>query len=258
MSHQPTEDLGLFLQRAVLPAGWRAIHERVVGSTMDLAREAARSGPADRTIFVCDYQTAGRGRRGRSWQAPPGLGLLFTLLLRSSRPSMLETMLVSVAVAEAIERLPGLESRIKWPNDLMVGDRKLAGILAETYSGPSGGYALVGCGINVNQDAATLAAIGRPATSLREEVRRTVHRGELLVTCLEQVDAWLALDPTTRDVSLRRAWEQRLWGRGHLLRFRDRDQEFAGTIEGVSPAGALIVRRQDGGAERIVAGEILL
>ena len=225
---------------------------------MDLAREAARRGWPDRSVFVCEYQTAGRGRLGRRWEAPLGLALLFTLLLRSNRPSMLETMLVSVAVAEAIERLLRLEPAIKWPNDLMLEDRKLAGILAEAYSGPGGGYALVGCGINVNQDAEQLAAIGRAATSLRDEAGRSVHRGELLVVCLEQLDAWLAVEPAARAARLRDAWERRLWGRDRRLRFGDQEREFTATIEGVGPDGSLIVRLEDGATRRIVAGEVLL
>src|SRR5215211_1447645 len=126
------DDLGPFLERAVLPKGWRVLYEPTVTSTNDLAREAARRGWPDRSVFVADYQTAGRGRHGRTWTAPPRTGLLMSVLLRhrGAAPHYY-TMLTSVAVCEAIERLLGLEPAIKWPNDVMIDDRKVAGVLAE-------------------------------------------------------------------------------------------------------------------------------
>ena len=254
----PSQDLGLFLQRVALPPGWRVVHEPVVESTMDLAREAARRGWPDRTVFVCDYQTAGRGRQGRAWVAPPGAGLLFTLLLRSTDEPWLATMLAAVGLCEAVERLVQVEPAIKWPNDLLVDDRKLAGILAEAYSGPPAGYMLVGCGLNVNQGAEDLSSLGRPATSLKLAAGRPVHRGELLVLCIERLDSWLELEPAARGAALRRAWEGRLWGRGQSVRLRDQEAEFTARIEGVALDGALVVRLESGELRRIVNGEILM
>ena len=227
-------------------------------STMDLAREAARRGWPDRSVFVCDFQTAGRGRQGRTWQAPSGLGLLFSALLHSSDPPLLHTMLASVALCEAVERLVQLEPSIKWPNDLLIDDQKVAGILAEGYSGPPSDYTVLGCGGNVNQEAADLAGLGRAATSLRLAAGRTVHRGELLVVCLERFEVWLALDAAGRAAGLRRAWEDRLWGRGRPVRLRDRGIEFTAVIEGLAADGSLLVRLDDGQRRRILTGELLL
>jgi BirA family biotin operon repressor/biotin-[acetyl-CoA-carboxylase] ligase len=254
----PSQDLGLFLERVALPPGWRVVHEPVVESTMGLAREAARRGWPDRTVFVCDYQTAGRGRQGRAWEAPPGAGLLFTLLMRSADEPWLATMLAAVALCEAIERLVQVEPAIKWPNDLLFEDRKLAGILAEGYSGPPAGYMLVGCGLNVNQDAEELSHLGRSATSLKLAAGRPVHRGELLVMCIERLDAWLGLEPAARGAALRRAWESRLWGRGQPVRLREKEDEFTAVLEGVALDGALLVRVDSGELRRIVHGEILV
>jgi BirA family biotin operon repressor/biotin-[acetyl-CoA-carboxylase] ligase len=254
----PSQDLGLFLDRVALPPGWRVVYEPVVESTMDLAREAARRGWTDRSVFVCEYQTAGRGRQGRRWDAPPGRALLFTVLLRWADSPLLATTLASEALSEAVERLAQVEPGIKWPNDLLVEDRKLAGVLAESYSGPPESFVLVGCGLNVNQEADDLAPLGRAATSLKLEAGRTIHRGELLVVCLERFDAWLALDPAGRAAGLRSAWERRLWGRGRPVRLRDYSLDFTANIEGVAADGALLVRLESGEQRRIITGEIVL
>ena len=252
------QDLGPFLEHVALPPGWRVLHEPVVESTMDLAREAARRGWPDRSVFVCDFQTAGRGRQGRTWEAPPGRGLLFSVLLRSSDPPLLHTMLASVALCEAAERLVQAEPSIKWPNDLLIDDRKVAGILAESYSGPPSDYTVLGCGVNVNQEAADLAGLGRPATSLRLAAGRPVHRGELLVICLERFDVWLVVDAAERAARLRRAWEDRLWARGRAVRLRDQGRDFTAVIDGLAADGSLVVRLDNGHPLRLLTGEILL
>lgn len=257
-SPPPSADLGTFLERAALPPGWRVVYEPVVASTMDLGREAARRGWPDRSVFVCDYQTAGRGREARRWEAPPGRALLLTLLVRWPEPPFVATMLAAVALAEAIARLVQVEPSIKWPNDLLVGDAKLAGVLGESHSGPPAPYALVGCGLNVNQDAAELGDLGRAATSLLLEAGRPVHRGELLVLFLESCQAWLDRPRGGLAAELRAAWQARLWGRGRPVRLRDLGRELTATIEAVDGDGALLVRETQGQLRRIVSGEIVL
>jgi BirA family transcriptional regulator, biotin operon repressor / biotin---[acetyl-CoA-carboxylase] ligase len=254
----PSQDLGLFVERVALPPGWRVVYEPVVESTMDLAREAARRGWPDRSVFVSDYQTAGRGRKGRRWQAPPGLGLLFTVLLRLAGSPLEHTMLASVAVCEAAGRLLQLEPSIKWPNDLLLDGRKVAGVLAESHSGPNGAYTLVGCGLNVNQDIEDLRGLGGAATSLKLAAGRQAHRGELLVICLERLEAWLELDPDARSADLRQAWEGRLWARGRSAIVRDAGEEFSASVQGVAEDGALLVRLASGEVRRVLTGEIVV
>jgi BirA family biotin operon repressor/biotin-[acetyl-CoA-carboxylase] ligase len=258
LSLPPSEDLGLFIQRVALPPGWQVIYEPVLESTMNLARKAARRNWPGRSVFVCDYQTLGHGRQGRRWEAPPGQALLFTLLLRTTDPPLAQTMLASVALCEAVQRLVQVEPSIKWPNDLLVEGRKLAGVLAESYGGVAGGYTLVGCGINVNQGDEDLRALGRAATSLKLAAGHPVHRGELLVICIERFDSWLALRPYERSLKLGRAWESRLWGLGRSAVVRDAGVEFPAVIEGAASDGALLVRLESGEVKRVLAGEILL
>lgn len=164
-----------------LPAGWSGTFWPVVGSTQDQARQAAAAGAAGRSVFVADVQTAGRGRRGRAWLASPGMGLLLSVLLREPGPPRpwRATALASVALVEAIERLlPTLAPAIKWPNDVLLDGRKVAGILAEATFDGQQHTAIVGVGVNVHTPAAELAWLGVPATSLAAalEAAQTARR----------------------------------------------------------------------------------
>jgi BirA family biotin operon repressor/biotin-[acetyl-CoA-carboxylase] ligase len=251
------DDLGTFLQRATLPPGWRVVHEPSVTSTNDLAREAARRGWPDRSVFVADYQTAGRGRQSRAWVAPPRTGLLMSLLLRRGRtPPHAFTMLGSVALCEAIEHLAGLEPAIKWPNDVMLDGRKTAGILAEAIDDGTERTLVVGIGVNVNLDAETVSTLPN-ATSLSIAAGWPIHRGELLVLLLERFDSWLKL-PADEIVSvLWPAWEERLWGKSQSVVVREAGEEIRGVILGADRDGVLRLLSEDGTERRIVAGEIL-
>ena len=257
MAGPPPDDLGRFLERVVLPPGWRVLHEPSVTSTNDLAREAARRGWPDRSVFVADYQTAGRGRHGRPWTAPPRSGLLLSVLLRrrGTAPHVY-TMLASVAVCEAIERLLALEPAIKWPNDVMLDDRKLAGVLAEATDDGSEQTVVIGAGINVNMDAATLSELPN-ATSLALAAGVPVHRGELLVLILERIEGWLKLPAATLSAALWPAWDRRLWGRSQRVRVLEGGETVEGVVLGGAGDGTLWLRTADGRERRVVAGEIL-
>src|SRR5215218_5681460 len=150
MPTRADDGLGRFIERVALPPGWRVLHEPSVESTNDLAREAASRGWPDRSVFVADFQTKGRGRHGRTWLCPPRAGLLMSVLLRRrDAPAYSYTMLAAVALSEAIERLHSLEPAIKWPNDVVVDDKKIAGVLAEAWDDGREQTVVVGIGVNV-------------------------------------------------------------------------------------------------------------
>jgi BirA family transcriptional regulator, biotin operon repressor / biotin---[acetyl-CoA-carboxylase] ligase len=257
MTSLAADDLGRFLERVVLPSGWRVLHELSVTSTNDLARAAARGDWPDRSVFVADYQTAGRGRQGRSWSAPPRTGLLFSVLLRPrDTPPYVHTMLASVAVCEAIERLVGLEPAIKWPNDVLVDDRKVAGILAEATDDGAERTVVIGTGINVRSTPEMLADLPT-ATSLSIAAGWPVPRGDLLVLILERMDAWLALPTDRASRELWSARERRLWRRCQRVRVREGQADLEGIVLGVGLDGTLRLRTADGSERRVVAGEIL-
>jgi len=248
-------DLDPYLRDAEPPVGWRVHYSTVTGSTNDDAREAARQGEPGLCVFVANEQTAGRGRQGRTWTAPPGFGLLFTMLFRpaASEPPLRYTMLASVALAEALEAL-GLQPRIKWPNDVLLDGRKTAGILAEAFQVEDGRAIVVGCGLNVGGAEGVPEGLPSMATAVGAALGRSVHRGELLMDILSRLDQW-----RQRPLAeLRAAWRQRLWGRDQMIRALEGGEKLAGTIAAVDDDGTLTLRLPDGRLRRLVSGELLL
>jgi BirA family biotin operon repressor/biotin-[acetyl-CoA-carboxylase] ligase len=257
MPTREDDGLGRFIERVALPPDWRVLHEPSVESTNDLAREAARRGWPDRSVFVADYQTKGRGRHGRIWLCPPRAGLLMSILLRRRDAAPYAyTMLAAVSLCEAIERLLALEPAIKWPNDVVLDGHKVAGVLAEATDDGRERTVVIGVGTNVNLEPEELADLPN-ATSLSIEAGHAVHRGELLALMLERLDSWLKRHPREREDGIWRAWNGRLWGRDQIVRLQDGAEQIRATITGGDRDGTLLVRMADGSSRRIVAGEIL-
>jgi BirA family biotin operon repressor/biotin-[acetyl-CoA-carboxylase] ligase len=229
-----------------LPAGWTRHYYAATTSTQDEARAAALAGAPDRSIFIADYQLAGRGRAGRAWLASPGSALLLSVVLRESAEALTpwrSTALASVAMAEAISAVrPGVQPQIKWPNDLLLDGRKLAGVLAEAMTNGRTQTVVVGVGVNVNSSPEELAAVGAPATSLRVASGQLSDRGDLLLAFVERVEAWRRRP----EAELRRSWEERLWGRGQLLQLMEGSTPIEVLVLGAEADGALRVRLPDG------------
>lgn len=238
----------------------RELHyARATTSTMDDARRLARNGCAHGAVAVADEQTAGRGTKGRTWVSPPGESIHATLILRPDAPRMQRlSIIAAVAAARAIEACTPLRAELKWPNDVELGGRKTGGILIEADWGGSGPrFALAGIGINVNFDPAPHAAlIDRPATSLMAELGRRQSREAVLAALLNEFeDAYERWNETGAF----RAWRERLSTLGRQVEIHGPAGPLAsGTAEDVEPDGALLIRRADGGLDRIVAGEVTL
>jgi BirA family biotin operon repressor/biotin-[acetyl-CoA-carboxylase] ligase len=229
-----------------------------VDSTQGVAFDLAGQGAPDRTVVVADYQAAGRGRRGRAWDSPPGASLLMTILVRPRvAPERWGgySLVSAVAVADALARVAGLSARLKWPNDVLVGGRKLAGILLESRLSPAGGLfeagvVAIGIGVNLAQRAFP-AALAARATSIAVETGAVVERDAMLAALLDAFDGW----------------RRHLEGEG-LAPVRERWLALADTIgrrvsvDGISGVavdldadGALVL--EDGGRRhRVLAGEL--
>lgn len=258
-----TGNLTLDSVRAALPTGILGstleVHSRVA-STNTRAAELARSGAPEGTLVIADEQTAGRGRLGRSWLAPPGSSLLFSLVLRPAlQPAQMQrlAMLTSLSVCCAVEALYGLRVAIKWPNDLQITGRKLGGMLCEAgMRGNALDYVVVGLGLNVNVDPASLGPLLTPATSLAHELGHEVERLPLLAALLlEMENAYLRL----REGWLPHAdWRARLATLGQPVRAGLPDEVLEGTAEDVDADGALLLRLADGSLRRVLAGDVTL
>jgi len=232
------------------------------GSTMDEARRLAEQGAPDGTLVVTDFQTAGRGRLGRRWQAAPASSLLLSFIFRpriASHQVQQLTMLCGLALAESVEAETGLPVGLKWPNDLEIGGAKVGGILTEVeLSGVRISYALVGIGLNVNLDPQLLSGpVLTRVTSLSFELARTVARLPLLWAVLGAVeDRYLALG--TGAPGLHAEWAKRLVTLGRIVTVSTGDTAWEGMAEAVDADGALLVRRVDGSLERIIAGDVTM
>jgi len=242
-------------------AEWRAAWNvpalylyRRVGSTNDVARRLAEHGAPPGTVVLADEQTAGRGRAGRTWLAPPGRALLLSILLRpGARAPLAAPLLAGLATARAIERTTGVRTGIKWPNDIVVEGKKLAGILCETAAGPGPDYLVVGIGINVLQEEDDWPPELRAhATSLRLLTGRAIPRGPLAGALIAETRA-LVGDTPALTPALRRELEARdtLRGRPVLV-----DGRPAGTALGITGEGALLVRTPAGTTARIRSGTV--
>jgi BirA family transcriptional regulator, biotin operon repressor / biotin---[acetyl-CoA-carboxylase] ligase len=226
-------------------------------STQDLATELALRGEPDGTAVMALQQTKGRGRSGREWMSPPGKNLALSLVLR---PPMglsevpLLGLLASVAVAETVETFGVRSAELKWPNDVLVEERKIAGILPEASTdGRSVRFVIMGIGLNVNSELADFSKdFAIPATSLVAETGveqdLTVVAGEFLYR-MGSLYERAVREGCKFIVPL---WETRWAHRGQMLSSAD----VAGTAEGLDPDGALLLRTNQGSLARVVSGEI--
>jgi|tagenome__1003787_1003787.scaffolds.fasta_scaffold20968730_2 BirA family biotin operon repressor/biotin-[acetyl-CoA-carboxylase] ligase len=224
------------------------VHHRDTDSTNERARELAAAGAPHGTLVTADAQSAGRGRQGRSWVAPPGSAILMSLVVRDFGEHALLPLAVPVAVCEASESVAGVECRIKWPNDVWADGRKLAGILVEGR--PQEGWAVLGIGLNVSTAASDFPPELRDtATSLALAAGEPVDRDDMLEALLETLEA--RLDSSAGEIL--DAWRRRDALKNEQVRWRDGE----GTAKGVSDTGALIVE-SDGERLELDAGEVHL
>jgi BirA family transcriptional regulator, biotin operon repressor / biotin---[acetyl-CoA-carboxylase] ligase len=236
-----------------------------VSSTNDVAAALAEAGADEGCLVVADAQTAGRGRQGREWASPAGAGIYASVILRpDARVVPLLTIAAGVAVAEGIQVATGLETRVKWPNDVYIdtgrsdlaGGRKVAGILAEAgFAGNGPSHVVLGFGINV-LPAAYPPEIASRATSIERELGRAVSRGLLLAECLAALwGRYVALRQGLSSPVLAE-WRRRAIGTfGRRVEWQSGEDTRCGIAEDVDHAGALLVRT-DVGVARVTSGEV--
>ncbi|HZT08987.1 MAG TPA: biotin--[acetyl-CoA-carboxylase] ligase [Chloroflexota bacterium] len=243
------------VERWIIPSGWTLNYAPLTDSTNDDAKRAARDGARDRTLFVADEQRRGRGRMGRTWVSPPGSGLLFSLVLRRDLPPVDLTALCSISVVEAIADATGLSARIKWPNDVMLGEKKACGLLTEVVPQTGGRATIVGIGINVTAHPDG-TGLGMPVTSLAEESTAAISRPSLLRAILERIDRRYAREDASLFADLRSEWERLLWRKRQTVRVSQDGPTVEGIVEGIAPSGALVLRRDDTRLIEISVGDV--
>lgn len=220
-----------------------------VDSTNRVAAMLPASSFKPGTVIVAEFQSAGRGRSGRAWMAPPRTGLLMSVVLEAPPVPGDALLTVAVAVVDALVSM-GAEPEIKWPNDILIGGRKVCGILAESIVRDGRSYVIVGCGINV------LAHPDLPgAGSLAGELGRPVDRTDLAVEVFKFLDLWYRSLSEQAD-SVFTAWLQRLRTIGQEVVVSEMGETWTGTAAGVERDGGLLVRRSDGSVRTVLAGDV--
>jgi BirA family biotin operon repressor/biotin-[acetyl-CoA-carboxylase] ligase len=237
-----------------------ALHcHETLPSTNDLAKELAEAGAAHGEVVVAEAQTAGRGRRGRAWASPSRKNLYLSVVLRPDLPPQRATeltLLASVALCEAV-REAGVEAEIKWPNDVLVGGRKVGGILTEMAAEPDRvQWVVLGLGVNLNAAEEDLPPELRDqATSLAAARGAAVPRALFAAALLARLEAWLDRHAAEGFAPVREAWRALSGTLGRQVRVVTGEGELVGVAEDVDETGALLLRGA-AGVERVIAGDV--
>jgi len=235
-----------------------------VDSTNQRARDSSLEGAEEGLVILAESQSKGRGRLGRSWQSPRGVNLYASIILRPPFPpagAQQITLLAGVAGANALARATGLEARIKWPNDIFIHGKKVAGILSEMEAeGPKTRFIILGMGVNVNWRKEDISPdLQEMATSLRAEAQREFSRAKVAAEVFEELEKEYALflkerfSPRLRDEWNRLSWVNQKWATLTVM-----DKKYEGRVLGLDTDGALLLVDPEGKIQRFIAGDVSL
>ena len=229
-------------------------------STNTEAKRLAEKGAVEGTLAVAEYQTAGKGRRGKSWTSPSGSGIWMSLLLRPKlEPSCapMITLLTGLAVSMGIEDYCKIQTQIKWPNDLTLSGKKICGILTEMSADVELiHYVVIGIGINVNTPKFP-EEIEKIATSLYLESGRRLKRSGMIACIMKRMEEYYKLFLETSDLSgIQKLYEERLVNRDREVLVLAPKGEYKGICRGIDKDGELLVELEDGTISHVMSGEV--
>ena len=231
-----------------------------IGSTNVEAAKLAEQGWKHGTLVVADSQNGGKGRRGRSWYTPESTAIAMSFLLKPQwKPEYapMLTLVQAMAVAEAIEEVCGIMTQIKWPNDILVNEKKVCGILTEmNLCGTKIASVIIGTGINVNQDDFP-QELSEIATSLKKETKYIQCREELIAAICKKFETYYEEFTKSKNLSyVKDAYNTRLISAGRSVRVLDPKGEYTGEAMGINDQGELLVKKEDGNIVNVYAGEV--
>jgi len=236
-------------------------HFQTIDSTNYKAYQLALIGAEEGEVVIAESQKKGRGRLGRHWFSPSFLNLYLSVILRPKIPpqqASIITLMAAVATAEAIEKFSGLKPSIKWPNDILLRSRKVAGLLNEIQSEMDQiHFVILGIGVNLNMDERMFPKeIRSTATSLKKEMGQTISRKAFLQSLLGELEEWYGIFLKEGGAAILKAWRDRAQIEGKRVKVTSFGETVAGVAVDVDSDGALILRTQDGDEKRIVAGDM--
>ncbi len=215
-------------------------------STNDIAWSHAAKSDSHGLCVIAEHQTAGRGRRGRVWQSPPGQSILCSILIEDFSPALL-TLAAPLAAVDAIFSCCRLHSVIKWPNDILIDGKKIAGILLESRTFGRKTMSVIGIGINVCQNKTFFnkLTLEAPAVSLAIKLGRKPSRNKLLRCLLERLEHWIDI-AAQHPEKLLNAWKRHNRQIGSHIELESDGRQYSGTCVGIDPAEGLIVHLDRG------------
>jgi len=236
--------------------GQRVIYYPRLKSTMDVAKRRAQQGVVEGTVVIAEEQTAGRGRIKRAWLSPKGSIALSIILYPEVGYLSSLIMVASLAVVHAVEKVTGLKAQIKWPNDVLINDKKVCGILIESeVKGKRVDYAIIGIGINVNLRLSDFPEISSMATSLSHDLGKNVSQLDMLRCLLAEIERLYLALPSD---SIYHEWRNNLSTLSKKVQVSSDKTTYEGIAESVTSDGSLMLRQSDGRLIKIVAGDVTL
>ena len=242
-------------------AGKTIHHFHTLDSTNSKAYQLALDGAEEGEVVIAESQERGRGRLGRHWFSPPFLNLYLSVILRpkiSPHRASLITLMAAVATAEAIRKFSGLLPLIKWPNDILLRDRKVAGLLNEIHSEMDRiHFVILGMGVNLNMDKRMFSKeIRAVATSLKIEMGQTISRKAFLQFLLQELEKWYTIFMKEGSPFILKAWRDRAHIKGRRVKVTSFGETWIGRAMDVDSDGALILETAGGKRKRVVAGDV--
>jgi len=232
-----------------------------IDSTNSLAYHLALQGAGEGEVVIAEFQEKGRGRLGRHWISPPFLNLYFSVILRPPIPphqAPLMTFLAAVATADAIWVYSGLRPTIKWPNDLMFRERKIAGLLNEIHSETDHvHFVVLGIGVNLNAEEGLFPEeLRNRVTSLKQEMGQAILRKEFVSHLLSQLENWYETFLKDGTTPILNAWKERATLSGRRVTVTSFGDILEGCAMDIDSDGALLLKLDDGRQKRVVAGDV--
>jgi BirA family biotin operon repressor/biotin-[acetyl-CoA-carboxylase] ligase len=238
--------------------GRRIYYFEGVSSTMNAAMQLGIKGAPEGTLVLAEHQTKGRGRLGRSWFSPKYKGIYLSLILKPKMPPLeasILTLLTAVSICEAVKVTAGLDAQIKWPNDILLHHKKLGGILTELSAEMDEvNFMIIGVGLNVNNDKKTLVS---QATSLKEQKKENINRISLLQEILRRIEAnYLSFKEKGAHPVIEK-WREHNITLGRRVKVYCHKEHIEGEAVDIDTDGGLLVRRDSGMTEKVMAGDVV-
>lgn len=240
--------------------GKKIVHLKETPSTQNIAHQLAQENTGHGTVVIADEQTAGKGRMNRRWESTKNKGIWMSIVLKPTIPPYLApqlTLLTATVLADVLNKHTHIKPHIKWPNDLLINDKKVAGILTEMQAEQDQiQYVIIGMGININQDDMDLPDSSYGATSIKQETDQIWNIKDIVQLILEELEDRYLTYITQGFSNVKSKWESYGYKIGEKIYVKTRKEQWQGIFLGIAEDGALLVKPEAGDTKKLYSAEI--